>query len=102
MSAIGPGDLVLCVDAAPDRVDPLANLLVEGRTYRVAVAGNRKPDGVEAVAFREICPAENNRQAYAFSVRRFRPLNDTPDDAELIARIKGRGVREPSREPANA
>jgi hypothetical protein len=74
MSDIGPGDLVVCVDAKPDRIDPLAHLLTEGRVYRVHRAGSRVPDGVPSVAFRAL-PSNVPGMGWAFNVIRFRKID---------------------------
>lgn len=88
MCDIVPGDIVVCVDAKPDRADPKADLLTEGRVYRAAVVGPRTGDGALAVAFYEIRSLERPTQGYAYSLRRFRKLNDERDNAELIAQIR--------------
>jgi hypothetical protein len=84
---IGPGDVVVCVDAKPNRDDPLAGLLSEGRAYRAAIVGARDTDGAPSVGFRDIRPSEPGK-VWAFSLYRFRKLNDGEGDSELIARIK--------------
>lgn len=73
MIDIQAGDVVVCIDAKPDEIDPLADKLVEGRVYRVAVVGNRTPDGVLAVAFKEL-RSSSPRKVWAFSIRRFRKV----------------------------
>lgn len=72
-SEIVPGDVVVCVDAKPDRADPRADMLAEGRHYRVTVVGTRT-DGVPACAFRVLPCPHNPNKGYAFALRRFRKI----------------------------
>lgn len=102
MSAIGPGDLVVCVDSSSPigrrgrltdaDIRACRAFLVNGRSYRVSayipvgllrLVGDPWPDHVPG----------------GYGIRRFRKLNDGTDDAELIERIR---KCKPIREPANA
>lgn len=89
MSNIGPGDLVVCVDASPRqgfRPAP-CSFLEEGRYYLIAFAGQFR--GIPGVLLKG---DPNNRmpgyEKTGWHADRFRKLNDEPDNAELIARIR--------------
>ena len=72
MSGFQRGDLALCINSKPDRVDPKAALLHEGRVYRVATVGTTDT-GVSAIGFREL-PSDRAGQAWGWSANRFRKI----------------------------
>lgn len=87
MSDIQPGDVVVCINAKPDRIDPKAALLAEGRTYRVAVVGD-PGNGVHCVAFRCLRSDEPNK-GYAWNAARFRKIRPAdPEFIELVKRVR--------------
>lgn len=73
-----PGDLALCVNAKPDRRDPRAYLLTVGRIYVVGAVGARTVDRELALAFHEL--RSNQRQGWAFTIRRFRKIRPLTDE----------------------
>lgn len=81
-----------CINNKPDKEDPLADLLVEGRVYRIATAGIRY-DGARAIAFRCLPTLEDPSKGYAFTTKRFRRLLQADDT--FTAKIRAcRPVRE--------
>lgn len=93
MSApFAPGDVVVCVDAKPDRIDPLAARLVERAHYRVAVVGVHR-DGGPAIGFRCL-PSDIAGACWGWSARRFRKIDAA--DEQFAARIR---ACKPEREP---
>jgi hypothetical protein len=83
------GDVVVCIDAAADPLEPNAVLLAERRVYRVGAVGNRK-DGAPAVAFRAI-PSNRPGRGWAFRADRFRKIeNDTGLDFRHRLRSLGK------------
>lgn len=89
MSAIGPGDLVVCVNATPKAVwteylgGPYMPLRL-GRHYRVCRL-TTTPSGERGVELFGVSNAVPHR---GWDINRFRKLNDGTDDAELIKRIR--------------
>lgn len=89
MSDIGPGDVVVCVDASTPPKNtgfpPIGTLLSERAIYRVTEALNYVSayDGIPATSVR--IP---DYPRWWFESWRFRKLNDEPDDVELVERIK--------------
>jgi hypothetical protein len=88
---IQPGDVVVCVDAEPDRHDPLAYLLSEGKTYRVAAVGEDKHGAM--IAFRCL-PSNLPGHGWAWAATRFRKIR--PADPEFIEQIKRVRIGEPA------
>lgn len=89
-SDIQPGDVVVCVDARPHPSFGGSGLR-EGCHYRVTAVGgagwsdafpDRRSPGLKIAGVQSGSP-----NGY-FSGRRFRKLNDEPDNAELIERIR--------------
>lgn len=86
MSAIGPGDLVVCVDDGPPPgwLGPKHKLRVaKGRAYRVVHAFPSLAGISFSFGWNEPATLSGGYGAW-----RFRKLNDGTDDAELIAAIK--------------
>jgi hypothetical protein len=89
---IRAGDVVVCVDASEcgDRGTPNSGLLVDGGFYRVSCLGFPvawAPEGdiccgLILAGIRSVNPDGS------FHPDRFRKLNDEPDNAELIERIR--------------
>jgi len=82
---IGPGDVVVCVDASPlhNSLPPLN----EGGVYRVEHLIGADPSGHLGL---KLVGMPTTPRGFGYRLSRFRKLNDGEDDAELIARIKGR------------
>lgn len=81
-----PGDLVVCVNAAPKpsfTYHPWP--LRRGSVWRVSWAGFT-PKGNQVYRLEGDGPFPADKMGW--SAHRFRKLNDEPDNAEIIARIK--------------
>jgi hypothetical protein len=80
------GEAVICIDAAPDAKDPRADLLTEGRAYRVNTVGRTK-DGELRLAF--LCFPSSGGRGWAFCTHRFRKLPKADDRfAEQMRALK--------------
>jgi hypothetical protein len=88
MSDIQPGDVVVCVDdRPPNNIVPERPALRRGYFYRVAkIAPAPETGRLMAGMIGHEC---GDGRHWCWFVSRFRKLNDTADDAALIARIKG-------------
>jgi hypothetical protein len=96
MTDIKRGDLVVCIDAKPDLVDPLAHLLIEGRHYRVACVGPRTNDGIYALTAHD-WPSNTPGKGWAFAIRRFRKIDKA--DEKFTEQVRAcRPIKQ--REPA--
>lgn len=76
------GDLALCIDNKPDRLDPKAALLSVGRVYLVGAVGRRE-DSQFALAFREL-PGDTPNTGWGWTARRF--IKVTPPAADEFDR----------------
>jgi hypothetical protein len=87
-SDIQPGDVVVCVDDRVSPGSPVVNVR-KGRIYRVSALGPTLPHDMYGHARSVFLVAVVARAPTgAFAEPRFRKLNDEPDNAELIERIK--------------
>ena len=96
MSALGPNDVVVCVDVAHRGEWPASPIkfVKLGGVYRIKLVGECR--GTPAV---QLIGDPNNAvsgyERHGYHADRFRKLNDGTDDAELIERIrKCKPVRE--------
>jgi hypothetical protein len=94
MRDIGPGDLVICIDDRPCQCSdkcgvPIAGL-VKHRAYRIKSIDKTAEDGIPRVDV-GLPPNQTHKGSNVVGIFRFKPLNDGPDDDEIIAMIRKPG-----------
>jgi hypothetical protein len=90
VSGIGPGDLVVCVDASPCKCCGINNPSLQIRkVYRVLrITQCRWFDGTAGIALGLAGHRPLLGHQAAVNAERFRKLNDGEEDQDLIAKIK--------------
>jgi hypothetical protein len=86
MSDINVGDVVVCVDASPCRLERQAERLIEGRHYRVASVGCTEPDNAERLAVHGKAFEKRPGWCFAFRVTRFRKIDAADEQFTLAMR----------------
>ena len=85
---IGAGDVVVCVDGSASPEPYVGEHVVEGTYYRVLGLTEGRLSGTSEHVAGLLIFADDKANRIGWRITRFRKLNDEPDNAELIERIR--------------